>query len=205
MAHIVAHSNDGPRADPSYPAEQRATYDNLILLCPTHHTRVDKQANSYTIENLRSWKSDHEAWVRKRLVEEMPNITFAELELVMTGIASMPASPSEQFSVTPPAEKLERNGLSGRVRQTLQMGLAVAPEVERFVDHITTIQPDFPERVKAGFVQEYTRQRAEGISGDALFAALHAFAVAGSNDFARQAAAFAVLGYLFMKCEVFEP
>ena len=43
QAHIVAHSDTGPRADPSYPNERRGTYDNLVLICPTHHTQVDKQ------------------------------------------------------------------------------------------------------------------------------------------------------------------
>ena len=39
MAHVVAHSPIGPRASATGGAD---TYDNLILLCPTHHTEIDK-------------------------------------------------------------------------------------------------------------------------------------------------------------------
>ncbi len=64
IAHIVAHSDIGPRADPTYPKELRDKYENLILLCGNHHNIVDYQHNTYTINDLRSWKSDHERWVR---------------------------------------------------------------------------------------------------------------------------------------------
>lgn len=205
MAHIVAHSDDGPRGDRTFPASQRSTYENLILLCPTHHALVDGQANSYSIADLRRWKADHESWVRTRLATEMPNVGFAELEIVVKGVFGAAAPPSEQFRVTPPAEKLARNRLTQRVRPLLQMGLAAAPEVARFVDHIAVMQPDFPERVKAGFVERYANLRSAGVDGDELFSALHEFARGNSSDLVRYAAALAVLGYFFMKCEVFEP
>lgn len=41
-AHIVAEEDDGPRGDPSMPVSERNAYPNLILLCPTHHTLIDK-------------------------------------------------------------------------------------------------------------------------------------------------------------------
>ncbi len=32
IAHIVGHSDDGPRGDPGYPREKLDTYENWILL-----------------------------------------------------------------------------------------------------------------------------------------------------------------------------
>ena len=46
------------------PARRRHSYDNLILLCANHHTIVDRQWRHYSVEHLRGWKADHEAWVR---------------------------------------------------------------------------------------------------------------------------------------------
>ncbi len=63
-AHIVAHSAEGPRAHAGYPSDKLDSYENLILLCGNHHAIVDKQANTYTSDDLRGWKSEHEAWVQ---------------------------------------------------------------------------------------------------------------------------------------------
>ena len=65
--HIVAESDDGPRANPSMPVEQRNSYSNLILLCRNHHKVVDAQEHTYTVEVLHEMKRDHEAWVKQQL------------------------------------------------------------------------------------------------------------------------------------------
>ncbi len=64
-AHIIAHGETGPRADPSYPADRLDTYENLILLCGNCHAIVDKQPNTYTPADLRAWKQEHESWVQQ--------------------------------------------------------------------------------------------------------------------------------------------
>ena len=63
MAHIVPYSNDGPRGDHYVPENLRNRYENLILLCPTHHTQVDAQPRSYPPDDLRRWKRIVEARV----------------------------------------------------------------------------------------------------------------------------------------------
>src|SRR5206468_3127708 len=43
MAHIIAHSPAvvAPRSDPNFDEALRDAYENLILLCDTHHATVD--------------------------------------------------------------------------------------------------------------------------------------------------------------------
>jgi hypothetical protein len=65
VAHIVSHKPDGPRGEHPLPAEERDKYDNLILLCEEHHTIIDSQVHTYTVERLRQMKADHE-----RLMDE---------------------------------------------------------------------------------------------------------------------------------------
>lgn len=65
-AHVVAHSAGGPRSDANFPAGQLDKYENLVLLCGNHHTIVDKQPNTYSVDDLKTWKSEHEAWVRQK-------------------------------------------------------------------------------------------------------------------------------------------
>ena len=64
-AHIVARKEDGPRGESPLSAEQRDSYSNLILLCPTHHATIDdipSGPQQYTVEKLQSIKAEHEVW-----------------------------------------------------------------------------------------------------------------------------------------------
>ncbi len=68
MAHIIAEENEGPRGKSILTAEQRNSYPNLILLCPTCHTKIDKSVNDYPVELLHQKKSEHELWFEKSRV-----------------------------------------------------------------------------------------------------------------------------------------
>ena len=67
MAHIVARSNEGPRGGARLSVVDRDAYDNLILLCPTHHVEVDKDSSMWAVARLRSTKAAHESWVSEQL------------------------------------------------------------------------------------------------------------------------------------------
>lgn len=61
QAHIRSPKKDGPRHDPSYPADKLDSYANLILLCPTHHDLIDDQGGAgYTVADLEKMRRDHE-------------------------------------------------------------------------------------------------------------------------------------------------
>lgn len=60
MAHIVAASVAGPRGVEGSSDEELAEYENLILLCPTCHTVIDKAPDQYPDEVVRSWKLTHD-------------------------------------------------------------------------------------------------------------------------------------------------
>ncbi len=59
MAHVIAASVKGPRANENISTEDKATYNNLILLCPSCHTEIDKAPEMFPIELIRSWKVNH--------------------------------------------------------------------------------------------------------------------------------------------------
>lgn len=62
-AHIIAQRKDGPRGEISIESPRIDLYENLILLCPTHHTLVDAQPEKYTVDVLHQMKRIHESWV----------------------------------------------------------------------------------------------------------------------------------------------
>lgn len=61
VAHIAGEGEGGPRFDPKLSEEQRRAFENLMLLCPTCHTLVDKNPKKFTKAVLRKWKRDREA------------------------------------------------------------------------------------------------------------------------------------------------
>lgn len=60
VCHITAASSNGPRYDATQTDEVRDGFDNLILLCPNHHTVIDADLESYTVERLQKMKREHE-------------------------------------------------------------------------------------------------------------------------------------------------
>ena len=69
MAHICGEKPGASRYDASQSDKQRDDYANLILLCPNHHTLIDKPETlkKYPVEVLHQMKVDHERYVDGRL------------------------------------------------------------------------------------------------------------------------------------------
>jgi len=68
MAHLIAKKPDGPRGQLGGGSD---SYVNLILLCPSCHTHVDKAPGEYSESLLKKWKSDHEAEIRSVGAEQI--------------------------------------------------------------------------------------------------------------------------------------
>lgn len=206
IAHIEAHSDKGPRANPNLTPKERDCYDNWLLLCANHHDLVDQQPDTYTVTDLRNWKNDLENRIRISLTDQMLNVTFQELEWITQVVLRNPLTQAGTLVVTPPFDKMKKNGLTQNVHQYISMGMIQTDTVEKHIRLSTQLMPNFQEKLRAGFVIEYLRlKNAQRLSGDGLFFALLEFASSGSKEFSRQAAGLAVLTYLFTLCEVFEP
>lgn len=69
MAHICGERAGANRHDPTQTQTQRDAYENLMLLCPTHHTLIDKPENEglFSAANLLEMKAKHEQFVIGRL------------------------------------------------------------------------------------------------------------------------------------------
>jgi len=202
MAHIKGEAPAAPRYDQSMTDDQRGAYANRLLLCPTHHTVIDKQPADYSVEALLKIKVDHEHWVRDTLEKEMPHITFAELEVVTNFLLRNVSDGDGDLTIIPPKEKISRNNLSAEIEKHIKIGMVQSRQVKEYIDK--NPDNDFGERLKKGFVGEYQELYQEGLRGDDLFDALRNYAAGGTSDFKRQAAGLAVLTYFFEACEVFE-
>ena len=204
IAHTEARSDSGPRANPSLSDQERNSYANLILLCPTHHRLVDARNSTYTVDMLRGWKTDCETRFRENLTRGMAGIGFAELETVTQALVNNGAPASDSLTVIPPQEKMARNGLTDPTETLFRIGLIQSQQVEHFVEGMSGLDSTFVGRLTSGFITEYQRLTLEGLEGDSLFEAMRLFSAQGRLQIQHQSAGLAVLVYLFERCEVFE-
>jgi hypothetical protein len=60
MAHVIPHGEAGPRKEERPDDDfDPDSFDNLILLCPTCHTIIDKNPDAYLRATLLTWKREH--------------------------------------------------------------------------------------------------------------------------------------------------
>lgn len=59
IAHIRAHSAEGPRYDPEW-SSRADSYENCLILCRDDHRVVDNNPSAYPVETLLDWKHRHE-------------------------------------------------------------------------------------------------------------------------------------------------
>ncbi|RZG78268.1 HNH endonuclease signature motif containing protein [Acinetobacter sp. WCHAc060025] len=82
QAHIIAHSADGPRNNQDRLINDVDSVENLILLCSTCHTLIDKAEQDYPIELLREWKNKHEEKVQTIFKDKkFDNLNSLKLEI----------------------------------------------------------------------------------------------------------------------------
>jgi hypothetical protein len=202
MAHIKGEKTIAARYDPTQTEGERDRYDNRILLCRKHHTIIDNQPNTYTVEKLHTMKNEHEKWVFETFEHEMEELTFKELEIVTQYLCTGRVKLETDFTLREITEKIQKNQLSEETERWIRTGLIQATLVGQFVERYPDEQ--FSERLKQGFVKEYERLKMEIFQVDDLFNALWGFASGNNKEFKIRAAGLAVLVYLFERCEVFE-
>ncbi|WP_336026044.1 HNH endonuclease [Acinetobacter pittii] len=85
MAHIKGDKEGACRYDPKQTDLERNSHQNLVLLCPTHHTIIDKPENLsiYTVDFLMKMKEEHLANVKAKLkVDEISDLNSLKDKIV---------------------------------------------------------------------------------------------------------------------------
>lgn len=95
MCHIHAASAAGPRFDPNQSEVGRDEPENLIILCPTHHSLVDQDSSTYTAEVLRTIKAQHE----ERVATSVSAVNLALDDQQAIDFARQVANESVDFAI----------------------------------------------------------------------------------------------------------
>ena len=201
VAHIAGNNPGSARYNPEMIDEERNSTANLIAVCATCHDKIDGQPSTYTTPVLCRIKIDHESWVVGELGRNMSSVGFPELEQVALHVMASEGDPGDLDAPLPPGEKIAKNSLSQRSEEVIRHGMMASKRVEAYLNTSTAGQ--LAGRLRSGLAREYKRHKNDGLVGDELFDAMCRF-VAGTGNFARDAAGVAVLAHFFESCEVFE-
>jgi alr3663 protein len=112
VAHIIAHSPNGPRGNSEYNTEFINSYENLILLCPTCHREVDDNPDKFPVDFLMIQKQEHISYVVNQLDRQSVHrnsdifcirafIEYGELNKLAEYIYYLPNSFNTRFITLP--------------------------------------------------------------------------------------------------------
>jgi hypothetical protein len=82
-AHIRGEATTAARFDATMTNDDRRAYENIILLCPTHHHLVDYlEPQKYTVDVLRDMKLRHEENAKSDWATSAQLVRYADLVLM---------------------------------------------------------------------------------------------------------------------------
>lgn len=166
IAHIIAKNENGPRGKSKLDLNKIDEFNNLILLCPTHHTMIDKDPSHWTIKKLHEIKENHEKWVTKQLSNE----SFSLSPIDNTTFCKNRLKDWEDFannlswltiSLTP---LIINNDIIDPIKESIVKLVNKTEFPERFrINHFDSIYPLNTRPNENGLINEYIAEIENGI------------------------------------------
>ncbi len=205
MAHIQGENSGSARYNPNMTDEERQSYNNLILLCPTCHDKIDGDEKQYTVEYLLQQKSEHETKIKQVFIQPINDLNYGELGLILKYLTSNQTAMYPNYSdYNPilPNEKIRKNKLSNSTADYITMGLNRFKLLQDYLNGHSDIY--FAENLRKTFVDKYREIKEKYSDGDTIFNELWEFASLNRQDKIHQAAGLTIVTYFFHECEIFE-
>lgn len=108
----ICHIEDaekGGRYNPNMTNEQRASFENLILLCPNHHIETN-DVKKYSVSSLREMKQKHESLSVSKAISRNPSMLRSTINAI-SSISLEDISETDKLNVYNPKLKLNYNAV----------------------------------------------------------------------------------------------
>ena len=114
ICHIEAAEKGGQRFNENSTNKERASYENLILLCNKHH-KITDDVETYTVEKLKEMKRKDEIAIAKKISEQNVLSKYPSvLNLVINSLGKHfinDPEPDEVWIAPSPEEKIKFNNI----------------------------------------------------------------------------------------------
>lgn len=209
IAHIYPFGEiNAPRYDEiekdGFDEKLADTEVNLILLCPSCHTEIDKAPQKYPAKALLEMKEKHKKWLQDKLTDAILNISYQELDIICKAIANAPKeyNYTTDYTSINIDEKIYKNNLSDKTYNLIQQGMLRTKFVHDYLN--TQINATFADDL-SNCIKNIYNNLSKTVHGDELFSVMLSKINAGiEQDLYKQAAGIVVLTYFFHICEIFE-
>jgi hypothetical protein len=208
IAHIAGEKPDSARYDARMTDNERNAAANLIALCPSCHTTVDKPgaATRYPVALLQSWKAEAARTLQRLAVSRIPELRRVQLENVVNGLLHGqfgPTAEDDPLALITPDEKMQMNQLGDDTKAAITAAMTRFREFERVLGHVNMLNPQATAELEKAVVGEY-RELARVQEGDRLFRAMVDWCRQGDWRPDAQSAGIVVVSFFFERCDIFE-
>ncbi|MEJ1938435.1 HNH endonuclease, partial [Nostoc sp. NIES-2111] len=135
IAHIDDYSVNNPRRPGTPSAGDKNDYSNLILLCPTCHSKVDNNKTDHPGSRLLEMKRKREESGRQKMARELNNVSDQDIEDIVGHLAASANvyDTVENFDVVAIQNKIDFNNLSPQIQVYIRHGMGGANRVNNFL------------------------------------------------------------------------
>ena len=199
FAHIEDLQEATDRYNPDKTIEERNSQENIIILCPTCHTRIDKNSKEYSVDKLKEIKKEYENNIK--LAKEYANVDlYKKFSLICIGLMNRckEKKVEERFSSIVVEEKISRNSLE-EINDQIEFYMQYIPV---FKEYLSTLSQVERIELRHNIIELYLEEVKKDINNVERFANLIR-TITGNNLINATAAGIIICNY-FEECDVFE-
>lgn len=102
ICHICAANPGGARFDVTQSDEERASYENLVLMCPTHHRVIDADVATYTVDAIKQLKQlqSSSAKSQPQINDGLAQVALQNSGIVIGSVSDSVVSINQQGGIT---------------------------------------------------------------------------------------------------------
>ncbi len=200
FAHIIDLKKATSRYEKNKKIEELNNIENIMVLCPTCHTKIDKESNEYTTLYLKEIKQQYEDNIK--MSREYSNPKYLEVfNDIYTTLKDKYKLISNRKTLSPItiAEKINKNDLN-EISEIITEGLSME---SCFVDYLDTLSSAERTELRKIIIEIYLEEvKKENSSSTDKFHNM-VKSIIGTN-MGNYLYAITILSYYFEECDVFE-
>ncbi len=200
FAHIIDLNKATTRYDSTKQTEELNDISNIILLCPSCHTKIDKQSEKFSVEYLKGKKKEHEEKVAK-------NIAFANseyMELFDDAVNNLRKYVMDEkdisldYKLINVEQKIKKNNLLNYSKEISNSMVMVG----YYIDYLETLDNIEKTRLRKTVISIYLKYLKRNESGEDMINSMLREIVGDKLNLVP--IALIIISYYFEECDVFE-